>query len=750
MKRFLLINRIKDFLQKPAVQITLYILLIGLLTYLFLWRLWAAAPEDRAYLPQRSDLGEVFYPPRSFFANVLGEGEFALWNPHVYAGYPQFADPQAATFYPVALLTAWFTQSDFSFDILALDIGFHFFLVGAFSFLFFRHLFKSNIPALFSALLFEFGGYLTFYPVGQLSELEVAAWFPLTLLLVRLSLERKNWLLVALAGVSMGQVFLAGRPQSYLTIGTVTLTYLAYLGFQAGVSWWRIGGKTAVLTAFALGIAAAQWMPTLELTKLTTRSQLTYDLVAEGGFPFNQLNGFFIPQLIGSQNLYVGLITLILAGWAAYQRKGLYWVGVFTVALFGSVGNHLILFDALYLFQRLGFPGYLRNVERLAFAMTFSLAVLAGYSIKTMLEERQAGDREPLQQVLIGSGILFSFVLFLTWLWSVSQPGELAKSSALTDPLSFVVMMLVGAILVAWLFRDQPRLIAIGLVVLALLDVMSLNQGRFFVDESASFAPGNDVDLVMSAPPLDSPIYRTVFDQTVEQDFGSLARVDNTGGKPPLMITDYELLRGSLDDQYRRHQFLNVEMVVTGGVYNDEAYQLVKQEGDFGYYRFTHALPRTYLVEGVVEVADSTAAAEILEPWGFDYSRQALVVGETGLTEQVPLAAGETAVFAGRTANSITIQTTAEQERFLVVSETYYPGWQAEIDGIETEIYKTNVALRGVVVPAGTHEVTMVFQPRSFYRGVGLSLLTALVSIFWLGLSWRNGVLSSRPIVTIE
>ncbi len=733
-------EKIQRFFQHPAVRVTLYIIAIGLLTYLFLWRLWAAAPEDRAYLPQRSDLGQVFYPPRHFFANVLAEGEFALWNPHVYSGYPQFADPQAATFYPPSLLTAWVTQNEFSFATLALDIGFHFFLIGTFSFLFFRHLFKSDFPAFFSAILFEFGGYLTLYPVGQLSELEVAAWFPLTLLLVMLSIERKNWLLIALAGVAMGQVFLAGRPQSYLTIGTVTVTYLAFYGWERGLAWWRIGGKTAVLTAFALGIAAAQWIPTLELTRLTTRSQLTYSLVAEGGFPFSQLSGFFIPQLLGSQNLYVGLVALILAGAAAYYRKGMYWVTVFTVALFGSVGNHLILFDALYLFQRLGFPGYLRNVERLAFAMTFSLAVLAGYGIKMIWEGE---EREPLKWVLWGSGILFSFILFLTWIWSIGQQ-EAFKPVLLTDTLIFVVLMLVGAILVTWIFKDQPLILAVALVSIAAVDVMSLNQGRFYVQAEDSFAPGNDIDLIGSAPAVDSPIYRIVFDQTHQQDYGSLLRVDNTGGLPPLMLIDYELLRGSLDDQYRRHQFLNVQMVVTGGTYTDEAYQLIKQEGDFGYYQFMPALPRAFLVEGVEEVPDSQTAADILLPWGFDYGRKALVVGETGLTEQVPLAPEETAVFVGRTANSITFQTTAVQDRFLVISETYYPGWYATIDGEPTEIFKTNVALRGVIVPPGTHTVHMEFRPTSFYMGVGLSLFTAFVSLGWGLWAWRKRAMNDE------
>jgi hypothetical protein len=260
-------NAIKKLLKHPSIKVILYLFLIAGLTYLFLWRLWAAAPEDRAYLPEKSDLAEVFYPPRYYFAKNLAAGQFPLWNPHVYSGYPQFADPQAATFYPIALLIARLVGASYSMNTIALDIGLHYFLVGAFTFLFFRHILRSNLAALLGALVFEFGGYLTFYPPLQLSELEVVAWLPLTLLLLTLSLERRSWLLLAIAGLAMGQVFLAGRPQSYLTIGLITIAWLIFQARQAEQPWSRIMTQLFVLGGFALGAAAAQWLPTLQLTR---------------------------------------------------------------------------------------------------------------------------------------------------------------------------------------------------------------------------------------------------------------------------------------------------------------------------------------------------------------------------------------------------------------------------------------------------------------------------------------------------
>jgi hypothetical protein len=54
---------------------------------------------------------------------------------------------------------------------------------------------------------------------------------------------------------------------------------------------------------------------------------------------------------------------------------------------------------------------------------------------------------------------------------------------------------------------------------------------------------------------------------------------------------------------------------------------------------------------------------------------------------------------------------------FLVLSEIYYDGWEARVDGQPTEIYRTDYTLRGVRVPPGDHRIEFVYRPRSFRLG---------------------------------
>lgn len=72
---------------------------------------------------------------------------------------------------------------------------------------------------------------------------------------------------------------------------------------------------------------------------------------------------------------------------------------------------------------------------------------------------------------------------------------------------------------------------------------------------------------------------------------------------------------------------------------------------------------------------------------------------------------------------------------FMVISELYYPaGWKIYIDGNESKIYPVNYILRGVVIPAGTHDVVMKFEADTYRKsiilaGIGLSLSLILTVV---------------------
>ena len=89
----------------------------------------------------------------------------------------------------------------------------------------------------------------------------------------------------------------------------------------------------------------------------------------------------------------------------------------------------------------------------------------------------------------------------------------------------------------------------------------------------------------------------------------------------------------------------------------------------------------------------------------------------------------------------------AKSETVLVVSETEYPGWEAEVDGAPAAILRANLAFRAVAVPAGTHQVTMRFRPASSRNGLLLTALSVVGVLAFCGRRKKTAPEAGRGIL---
>ena len=89
----------------------------------------------------------------------------------------------------------------------------------------------------------------------------------------------------------------------------------------------------------------------------------------------------------------------------------------------------------------------------------------------------------------------------------------------------------------------------------------------------------------------------------------------------------------------------------------------------------------------------------------------------------------DTAIISEYLNNSLEIKTNATSEKMVILSDTWYPGWRATVDGQPAQIYKTNCIMRGVIVPPGEHVVRMFYDPTSFKIGLAITLL-GLILVF--------------------
>lgn len=81
--------------------------------------------------------------------------------------------------------------------------------------------------------------------------------------------------------------------------------------------------------------------------------------------------------------------------------------------------------------------------------------------------------------------------------------------------------------------------------------------------------------------------------------------------------------------------------------------------------------------------------------------------------------------------DEINYQSNTSGTKFAVFSEVYYKdGWKAYIDGKETDIYKTNYVLRGLIIPAGKHEIKFEFKPSSYTKGRPIAIIAS--GLIWI------------------
>jgi hypothetical protein len=147
---------------------------------------------------------------------------------------------------------------------------------------------------------------------------------------------------------------------------------------------------------------------------------------------------------------------------------------------------------------------------------------------------------------------------------------------------------------------------------------------------------------------------------------------------------------------------------------------------DMKVYEHPDALPRTYLV-GEARELDDEAAAELLRRGGHDPRRAALVEPGSGLSLPAqPGPAGRVQVLESEP-ERLRLQVSAERPAWLVVGDGYYPGWTAALDGQPAPLVRTNLAFKGLPVPAGDHTVELSLAPRSLAVGLAITLVAALV-----------------------
>ncbi len=188
---------------------------------------------------------------------------------------------------------------------------------------------------------------------------------------------------------------------------------------------------------------------------------------------------------------------------------------------------------------------------------------------------------------------------------------------------------------------------------------------------------------------------------------------------------------------------LNVKYIISPLPLKGFGFKLIASQPAYVYENET-VMPRAFFPQRIERFAsDEDVLARIKSP-GFDPREIACVLSVSPEGENAPVPESTAASlvwdieWTGYAPQRCSLKTKTNKSGFLVVSDTFYPGWKVFVDGTESRFVKANHFMRGVVVAQGRHEVLFVFRPLSFTIGCWISALFLVISMSLLIKSLRQ------------
>ncbi len=743
------------------------------------WRSTSTSAE--LALPQmNADLVREKFSFEPFARAAMRDGKIPWWSPYLYGGIPFVALSRTEALYPPAWLAAHLPRG----PAHGASLAFHLFVAGVGMFVCLRTARVSRAASLLGALAFALNGMFATRH-GHPQFIATGSWLPWMLAGVHLLCATAWGRGISAIAAASALAILAGHPSIYLYgFSFVGVYLLLALGF--GVSSWSTRWKTALAFALAvaigLSLASGQLLATNELAAFSERrNRPIEELLALMPHVAHMLRAF-VPDAFGNPLLgnywspsptsytagtfYMGIAPLLLAGIGAV-RGG--WRGA-ALAGIAALSLAVIFVPSFYASAAAVLPGFrATRIDRLSIAYMLCVSMLAALGADHVMSASARARR-----VLSGRGLIFLAALgvglALAVLWGVpwiaaSVQGGSVDSSAQRSAVAWAALFWGGTLLVfvlagrksaaRWLVPVLLALVAVDLFVFARGFVVVRDSERMFRDAPAirmlteAEPPFRIAKFDPGAGAGNGPDRFSLFPANTPGAFG----IEDIHGYGPLGPPYARVLMGAVEHETVRSRWrirpfqssdslaspvldlMNVRFVVASEPVDVAGLELV-HEGDLWIYENLDVLPRTFFVPDAEIEPDDQIAAQRLADGSVDPRAVVLLphapasppssdarpnVRSQGRANGVEI--------VRRDLGSVTLVKTGLDPGFALLSEAFYPGWEASVDGEPVEVLRANVMFRAVAVGAGKHTVKFVYRPTFASASAAFTIVGALT---WL------------------
>jgi hypothetical protein len=490
-------------------------------------------------------------------------------------------------------------------------------------------------------------------------------------------------------------------------------------------------------------------------------------------------------------SVYLGATTLLLALFSFFSsRKKLQWVfgGLTVIGIALALGQFGYLYPLLC--KWLAVMRFGRYPVKFMLLVSLALSILASLGLEALLTRGRDSRRGRfglpafvLFGLLVG-GFLLCFSIYLSshgsavenvlrsWISPARLPnknlkditGQLVQSFRWAGLFSLIALLLI----IIGRFRKRTPLAA-GLIVFAVvmellaqnLRLSPLISGADFeyiseLDQYLKPSPNSEIHRVYHVEPIGFLPVRKIWapNQSVawlyllirrsgEPLFGIMSGVQysisrsiddlNTSESDDILNQGYRL-KG--DDFLTLLAKLNSTVLLTFGEIDSSMVTLRKSfstgsESKIRVYGLNDGSQRAYFVPNAHWVNSHEKALEQLLNPKFAYKNAVILEGNERFGGEQSVLGKVRILHYGQ--NEVRCEVESPTEGYLVLLDSYYPGWRASLDGVPVPVLRANYAFRAVKVQAGKHLVEFRYRPASFYLGFLLTGLTlAAGALAWI------------------
>lgn len=692
----------------------------------------------------RSDLLHFNIPVKTMLSDSLKNYELPFWEPRIGQGFPVFDEGQIGTFYIPNLIL--FTVLPFW---LAFNLGYIVtFLLASFgSYLLARSLTLSKVSSYLAAITYGFSPIFTLH-IHHYNLIQAAALVPWYFWLVNSFFEKKSLAPLAAIPVLLSQHFFIGFPQiTVYTLFVLMLYFIFKLQTQIKPALLKIK-IAALLTLFiilGLFIASPQITATRRLADQTGRfdhvniQSLLTDFPLKPKNLLTALDPFILgkPQngsyptwqkgswsVFWESNLYFGIVQLTLIAlvtvlflkkFKTKNRQFLkFLIFLFILSILLSLGASSPLYP---LFSIPPFSFFRVPARFLLF--TFLLAaLLAGITLDQLLNKKKG--RLP-RLLLFLLPIIATLDIFRVW-YSYNPVGE--KDRWLAKPE------------IATSILPRERVATSGQSSIwnkTFIEKGWENQGndffffRNFIGQNSNIIAGLD--------------HLYAYAGITPRRTGLIERFINGG-----ITTNNNEIEISKTSQ-KILDFTGTKYLVTVQKIHSNGWQEAKTAayGNTTIYLYKNlsALPRAYAA-GDYKIATTVGQfRENLEDENYDPSKTIILEQDPNFQKTASSDTNTVSIIEDKN-TKVTLTANLKSDSLVVLSDSFYPGWQAKVDGQVTKIMAANINSRATVVKKGSHLIEFSYSPDGlkFWSSISIASLILSLVIFT---KYRNSTVT--PII---